>query len=64
MTATITGEPGEYWLTVGDERTTVTIDDGAGDGGRAAATLSVRVPAETSDSFAVDVRGGPVGRLE
>ncbi|WP_338044142.1 chymotrypsin family serine protease [Natronorubrum halophilum] len=58
--ATVAAEPGEYWLAVGDERTTVSI---AADH-RATSTLSVPVPNDANGSFTVRIRGGPIGALE
>ncbi|SDQ54775.1 trypsin-like serine protease [Natronobacterium texcoconense] len=60
VTATLSGEPGEYWLAVEDERTTVSIDeDGDGEG-----TLSVWIPDDASPSTTLRIRGGPIETLE
>ena len=59
-TATVAGEPGEYWIEIGDERTTATIDEG----GRAAATLPVSVPETATEAVTIRIRGGPTATLE
>lgn len=59
-TATVAGEPGEYWIEIDGERTTATISDD----GRAATTLPVSVPDDAADAVTIRIRGGPTATLE
>ncbi|RKD95414.1 chymotrypsin family serine protease [Halopiger aswanensis] len=60
-TATVAGAPGEYWLEIAEERTTVPI---GADEDRAATTLPVSVPDDATESVTIRVRGGPIATLE
>ncbi|ELY94347.1 hypothetical protein C482_18602 [Natrialba chahannaoensis JCM 10990] len=60
VTATITAEPGAYWLAIDGEQTTVSIGADSAERETATATFPLSIPADGTGSLSLRVRAGPI----